>query len=120
MQLLHVATFWLRLSSNVLLDLFLHRHVDLLGLARFAARSFLDSCSKISRVLGNFMAQSTRLFIARQSVFPSSVSSYSTLGGNSGCTVRLTSSFFSSVRSCCDSIRCEIPGTACSSSEKRH
>jgi len=45
-------------------------------------RAFLGCYRDVSRVVGKVIAQSTSVFIAGQSVFPNSVSSYSTFGGN--------------------------------------
>jgi hypothetical protein len=42
-QLLHLGAFWFRLRSNVLLDLFLHRHIGLLG-------SAINQCSRKHRI----------------------------------------------------------------------
>jgi hypothetical protein len=64
-------------------------------------------------------AQVRSLSSAGQRDWPHSVRRYSTFGGTSACTMRVTMASPSSWRSCWVSIFCEMPGIARSRSEKR-
>jgi hypothetical protein len=57
--------------------------------------------------------------ITGRSSRPSSVSAYSTLGGEVGCTVRMTTPFLPSSFRRADSTLAEMGGMSASSSEKR-
>jgi hypothetical protein len=69
------ARRWLRFYGTAEAVPFVHTHTTVLPKDSRLIRD-------VSRVLGKVIAQSTSVFIAGQSVFPNSVSSYSTFGGN--------------------------------------